>query len=526
MEEREKMNKEKKSNLDRIFDVIDENAKYPRFLCAGLSLILWTVAGSFITSDVILAALPENRSKNCTENGLPIEYSFANNWTENTAAIHFSLLCDREKLVHDFKTGTMMGLFPGVLLSGLISDKFGRKTAMVIFSFLSSLAALFTRILGPQNVGFFIIGRIFMNGCAHGASVICFVYLTEMSTPKFRTQTGMFACGVIFSFGVFLNSILGFFLDSWLDILVALSIMPTVSFFVWYFVPRSYRWLFSSGKFIPARNALKQYSKNCGSELSEELLHEILEEQKALASENNEDVKKEKLVTKVVKILARDSTRSVVLRMFFLWMFIGMYYFALLLPADLPGNTLVNNVLTAAMEGLGALLMVLVVNMVWCYRTVLIGKGCLLAGVCSIASSVVIYLQANSISSTFDLTVLILQYTTFFAVSAVFALLFVYTGEMFPTDIRATCFAICSLGGRFGSLIAPQIAKLGFISTCIPKFVFALLMFAVFRLCQKLPETKGAPLLQSITELEEFYKKNTKRKEDKEENISLKLSIS
>ena len=56
MEESEKMKKGR--NLDRIFDVIDENAKYPRILCAGLSLILWTVAGSFITSDVILAALP------------------------------------------------------------------------------------------------------------------------------------------------------------------------------------------------------------------------------------------------------------------------------------------------------------------------------------------------------------------------------------------------------------------------------------------------------------------------------------
>ena len=56
MEECEKMTK--KQNIDRIFEVIDEKAKYPRFLCAGLSLILWTVAGSFITSDVILAALP------------------------------------------------------------------------------------------------------------------------------------------------------------------------------------------------------------------------------------------------------------------------------------------------------------------------------------------------------------------------------------------------------------------------------------------------------------------------------------
>jgi len=113
--------------------------------------------------------ISENRSENCTETGLPVEYSFSNNWTTNTASIHFNLLCDREKLVHDFKTGTMMGLFPGVLLSGLISDKFGRRTAMIIFSFLSSIAALLTRLVGPTNVGFFILGRIFMNGCAHGA---------------------------------------------------------------------------------------------------------------------------------------------------------------------------------------------------------------------------------------------------------------------------------------------------------------------------------------------------------------------
>ncbi|CBY06993.1 unnamed protein product [Oikopleura dioica] len=282
-----------------------------------------------------------------------------------------------------------------------------------------------------------------------------------MSTPRYRTQTGMFACGVIFSFGVLLNSILGFFLDTWLDILVALSILPTFSFFVWYFVP----------------------SKSCGSQLSDELLAEIIDESSQnFNSENKEDIAKELLVTKIIKIFSRKRTRRVVLRMFFLWMFIGMYYFALLLPVDLPGNTLVNNVLTAAMEGFGALCMVFVVNMVWCYRTVLIGKGCLLAGICSLGSAIVILIKVESADFSVNLIILVLQYTTFFAVSAVFALLFVYTGEMFPTDIRATCFAICSLGGRFGSLIAPQIAKLGFISAGIPKIVFSLLMFAVYRI--------------------------------------------
>ena len=42
---------------------------------------------------------------------------------------------------------------------------------------------------------------------------------------------------------------------------------------------------------------------------------------------------------------------------------------------------------------------------------------------------------------------------------------------------------------------------------------------------QKLPETKGAPLLQSITELDDFYEENSRKKGSKEENISLKLSL-
>jgi hypothetical protein len=157
---------------------------------------------------------------------------------------------------------------------------------------------------------------------------------------------------------------------------------------------RSYRWLLSNGKNLEAKAALRQYSINCGSRLSEDLLVEIIDESSPNCS--SENVKKELLVTKIVKIISRKRTRRVVLRMFFLWMFIGMYYFALLLPADLPGNTLVNNVLTAAMEGFGALCMVFVVNMVWCRRTALIGKGCLLAGTCSLASAVVFIMKVRN----------------------------------------------------------------------------------------------------------------------------------
>ena len=51
------------------------------------------------------------------------------------------------------------------------------------------------------------------------------------------------------------------------------------------------------------------------------------------------------------------------------------------------------------------------------------------------------------------------------------------------------------------------------------------MLFFVTNFSKKLPETKGAPLLQSITELDEFYEKNSRRKENKEDAMSLKLSM-
>jgi len=49
---------EKFTDLDVIYEKVDEKAKYPLVLCITLSFVLWIPAGCFLTSDVILAAQP------------------------------------------------------------------------------------------------------------------------------------------------------------------------------------------------------------------------------------------------------------------------------------------------------------------------------------------------------------------------------------------------------------------------------------------------------------------------------------
>ena len=67
----------------------------------------------------------------------------------------------------------------------------------------------------------------------------------------------------------------------------------------------------------------------------------------------------------------------------------------------------------------------------------------------------------------------------FLSMSAAFAILFIYTGEMFPTVIRSSCFAICSLGGRIGCWVSPQINKLGTIFPGLNGVLFTILNFQI-----------------------------------------------
>ena len=47
-----------------------------------------------------------------------------------------------------------------------------------------------------------------------------------------------------------------------------------------------------------------------------------------------------------------------------------------------------------------------------------------------------------------------------FGASACFTIVFVYTAEMFPTEIRSTAVGSSSLCGRIGGMLAPQVRRL------------------------------------------------------------------
>ena len=151
-----------------------------------------------------------------------------------------------------------------------------RFSKIIFFNFLGyARIRNFTTL--SYSVGLYIVGRILMNACAHGASVIGFVYVMEMSSPLFRTQVGMLVCGVIFSFGVILGSIIAWTFDSWSSMLLSMGCLHFLIIPFIPILPESYRWYFSTGRVSKGRQSLKSYTKKCGAILDDDFLDNVVQ---------------------------------------------------------------------------------------------------------------------------------------------------------------------------------------------------------------------------------------------------------
>ncbi|KRT83419.1 membrane transporter, partial [Oryctes borbonicus] len=88
-----------------------------------------------------------------------------------------------------------------------------------------------------------------------------------------------------------------------------------------------------------------------------------------------------------------------------------------------------------------------------------------------------------------------------------YTVLYLYTTEMFPTNVRHSLLATCSMFGRFGSMVAPQIPLLVKVWASLPLLLFSVMACSSGLLCLLFPETNNVELPDTIEEAEALGKK-------------------
>lgn len=188
-------------------------------------------------------------------------------------------------------SSALVGCIPGAMFAGPLSDRFGRKAILIVCAVLYLLSGGFSAI--PPNFAVFIAAR-FLGGLAIGAcSMVCPVYIAEISPEKIRGQLG-----TLFQFGVVVGIFLVFFVNSgihkagtetwnleygWRYMLGSEAIPAAVFLVLIFFVPESPRWLLQRNRVEEARAIQMRID---GQELSRDEIASTSETGRLLAPEN------------------------------------------------------------------------------------------------------------------------------------------------------------------------------------------------------------------------------------------------
>lgn len=150
----------------------------------------------------------------------------------------------------------ILGCIPGAMFAGFLSDKFGRKKMLFLCAILYAVSGLLSAI--PRTFDQFLWARI-ISGLGIGASsMICPVYIAEISPEKWRGRLGsLFQLGIVTGIFItlFVNRLIqGLGDDAWNTALgwrwmLGMEVVPALAFIGLLFtVPESPRWLARKGR--------------------------------------------------------------------------------------------------------------------------------------------------------------------------------------------------------------------------------------------------------------------------------------
>lgn len=395
-------------------------------------------------------------------------------------------------------SSALVGCIIGTILIGKPGDIFGSQRLLQLLAILFFVSAAGCGL--APTIGVFIVFR-FIGGLAiGGASVLCPVYISEISPPKHRGQlASTFQLAIVL--GILLSLISNFLLlntgeNNWRWMLFSGAI-PAVAFFAMlFFIRKSPRWLVKKGRIEEARKNIEELSSH---EIdTDQTINEIRE------SINAEDAGKS-------INLFKPPYKKIVWIGIFVGIFsqltgIGVvfYYSAQIfsIAGFSPDTSMLQSVILGLTNLIFTLLAMLLIDKVGRKKLLLVGQ----LGMVVVLALFGYGLLSGSIRG-YWLVVLLVAYIAFFAAS-MGVVIWVILSEMFPNIIRARGASLGSFAnwGVSASLnfLFPQVVAL-FGSTLEQQqkgmslafiFLAGVTLIGYFFIRKNIIETKGKSLEQ------------------------------
>ena len=410
----------------------------------------------------------------------------------------------------------LIGSIIGVLFAGILSDKFGRKSTMILSAILFSTSAIGCAVSTDFNQ--LVIYRI-IGGVGIGVvSIISPLYISEVAVAQYRGRlVSLYQLAVTIGFlGAYLVNyqLLGYSMSNpdvstgWWNLvfvsevwrgMLGMETLPAIMFFIIiFFIPESPRWLILKGREEKATNILERIYTS-----SKEALFQLTETKSVLSSESKSEW----------KLLLQPGIRKAVIIgvcIAVLGQFMGvnavLYYGPSIFEnAGLSGgDSLFYQVLVGLVNTLTTVLALVIIDKVGRKKLVYYGVSGMVISLVLIATYF-IYGESWGISSIF-LLIFFLFYVFCCAVS-ICAVVFVLLSEMYPTRVRGLAMSIAGFALWIGTYLIGQLTPwmLQNLTPAGTFILFAIMCVPYMLIVWKLvPETTG----KSLEEIERYWMKN------------------
>ncbi|XP_071819260.1 organic cation transporter protein-like isoform X2 [Apostichopus japonicus] len=399
--------------------------------------------------------------------------------TPLTLSKEFELVCDKKALTKVAQSIYFAGILTGCLLCSFIGDRFGRLT--IFYTGMLGVGVIGTIIAFVQSITSYLILRYITGLFIWFAVSSAYIILMEFIGTSHRVVGGTILT-VPFGIGFMALAGIAYGIGNWRKLQLVVS-LPYIAFLVfWRKSLESPRWLMTQERWQDVQKVLDKLAKL--NKTDENLTGNEIDGLK-------ESFHSQKTTSSLLHVLRIRRLRWRSLILLTIWFIHSFVYYGLTLNSANFGTNIYVTFCFFGLSEIPACILSLVL-MKFIGRRYAVVTCMIPAGLACIFTT---FLPPGGWMTT----VAVLGKLW---ISSSFGSIYLFTVELFSTNLRVSVLGASSLSARIGGICAPLMLILTGIWKPLPLIVFGALSLAGGLLALLLPETRGEPMPQTVAEAE------------------------